>query len=468
MEAVMPRGKPERGSAIHFLFSVSSVSLWRRGWRLGGVAVACLLAAGAAAAPAGPAGPAERVLIVMLDGTRPDALRRARVPVLQGLAAAGTEFLQAETVYPSQTRVAFVTLPTGAFPGSHGIVGGNDIKDPEWRTVAMGDDDPLAAQALVARATFFEDAAAAGLTSLYAAMKGYELVGARGATWTINGKQTLETAAYATRYQPAVAGNAEAAAWQKELLSRQLLDQSLAVIREHRPHLVVINLGSADYAAHAFGPESPYYLRTLEYEDALVGELLEAYRSLGLLEKTAVVVSADHGFSQVNVSRVVAPVSDAGGHRLEALAALGLEHYVTNTGGASMGVYVRDKARVPQAVAALRREPWCEAVYCEDAGAGCDRSLSSLRAWYPGRSPDLMVDLDDDAALNFPNPGQHGSARPADRRIPLLLSGAGVARGRAAGKASLADVAPTVLRLLGVPAVKLRPDGRVLEEALSH
>jgi arylsulfatase A-like enzyme len=33
--------------------------------------------------------------------------------------------------------------------------------------------------------------------------------------------------------------------------------------------------------------------------------------------------------------------------------------------------------------------------------------------------------------------------------------------------ASLADVAPTVLRLLGVPVVKLRPDGRVLEEALS-
>jgi len=442
------------------------VSLWRRGLRRGRVAVACLLAAGTAAAAA--PGPASHVLIVMLDGTRPDALRRARAPVLQGLAAAGTEFLQAETVYPSQTRVAFVTLPTGAFPGSHGIVGGNDIKDAQWRTVAMGDDDPIAAQALVARATFFEDAAAAGLTSLYAAMKGYELVGARGATWTINGKKTLDAAAYATRYQGAVGGGEEAAAWLKELLSRQLLDQALAVIRAHRPNLVVINLGSADYAAHSFGPESPYYLRTLEYQDALVGELLEAYQGLGLGERTAVVISADHGFTQVSTSRVVAPASDAGGHRLEMLAAAGIEHYVTNTGGTSMGVYVRDKIRVKEAVAVLRREPWCESVYCEDAGAGCDRSLSSLRDWYPGRSPDLMVDLDDDAALNFPNPGQHGSARPADRRIPLFFFGAGVARGRVGGKASLADVAPTVLRLLGVPAMNLRPDGRVLEEALSQ
>lgn len=403
----------------------------------------------------------------MLDGTRPDALRRARAPAFERLARAGTEFVQAETVYPTQTRVAFVTLPTGAFPAGHGIVGGNDVKDAQWRTVPMGDDDPVAAQALVARPTFFEAASAAGLTSLSAAMKGYELVGARGATWTINGKHTLDQGAYATRYQPAVGGSAEAAAWRKEWLSRQLLDQALLIVRERRPNLVVINLGAADYAGHAFGPESPYYLRTIEYQDALLGELVGAYGSLGLLDRTTVVISADHGFSQVSTSRVVAPAGEGAGRQLAVLGASGIENYVTNTGGTSMGVYVRDKARVKEAVAALRREPWCESVYCEDAGAGCDRSLSSLRAFFPGRSPDLMVDLDDDAALNYPNPGQHGSARPQDRRIPLVFSGAGVAAGRTAGKASLADVAPTVVRLLGLPATGLRPDGRVLAEALA-
>jgi predicted AlkP superfamily pyrophosphatase or phosphodiesterase len=286
----------------------------------------------------------------------------------------------------------------------------------------MGDDDPIAAQALVARATFFEDAAAAGLTSLYVAMKGYELVGARGATWTINGKKTLDAAAYATRYQPLVAGSAEAAAWLKESLARQLLDQALAVVRDRRPNLVVINLGGADYTAHAFGPESPYYARVIEYQDALLGELLEAYEGLGLLDRTTVVISADHGFSQVATSRVVAPSGYEAGRRLQALDASGIENFVTNTGGTSMGVYVRDKTRVKEAVAVLRREPWLESVYCEDPAAGCDRSLSSLRAFFPGRSPDLMVDLDDDAALNFPTPGQHGSARPPDRRIPLVFS----------------------------------------------
>jgi arylsulfatase A-like enzyme len=79
-----------------------------------------------------------------------------------------------------------------------------------------------------------------------------------------------------------------------------------------------------------------------------------------------------------------------------------------------------------------------------------------------------MVDLDDDATLNFPQPGQHGTHRTNDMRIPLVFSGAGVTRGVVGGKASLVDVAPTVLRLLGLPATVLRPDGHVLEEALAR
>ncbi len=428
----------------------------------------------AAAAPA--ARPADHVFIVMMDGTRPDFLRRARAPVIHGLAAAGTTFLQAETTYPSQTRVAFVSLPTGAYPGSHGIVGGDEIKDASWKNLETGDNDPVAAQALVARPTFFEEATAAGLTSIYAAMKGYELVGAKGATWTINGKQTLDKTAYAARYFPDSGGSVDLALWYKQRLSRDLLDQTLALVREHRPNLVVINLGSPDYVAHTWGPETPQYIHTIEFIDGLVGELKAELGRLGILERSAFVFSADHGFSDVDPTRLIAPAVDAtrpsGGedkrHTLDPLAARGIEHFVTNTGGASMGVYVRDKSRIAEAVALLRREPWVESIYCEPAPARCDLSLTSLHSYFAGRSPDLMVDLDDDAALNFPQPGQHGTHRPSDMQIPLVFSGAGVARGVVGGKACIVDVAPTVLRLLGLPGTVLRPDGHVLEEALAR
>ena len=52
-------------------------------------------------------------------------------------------------------------------------------------------------------------------------------------------------------------------------------------------------------------------------------------------------------------------------------------------------------------------------------------------------------------------------------RIPLILSGAGVRQGVLLGKASLVDVAPTIVKLLGLPGTILRPDGRALLEALS-
>jgi arylsulfatase A-like enzyme len=437
----------------------------------------CALAGSALLAAAAPSPrPADHVFVIMMDGTRPDFLRRARAPVIHGLAAAGTTFLQAETTYPSQTRVAFVSLPTGSYPGSHGIVGGDEIKDASWRDVETGNDDPIAAQVLVARPTFFEEAAAAGLTSIYAAMKGYELVGAKGATWTINGKRTLDEVAQAARYEPDISGSVDLALWYKQKLSRQLLDQTLALVREHKPNLVVLNLGSADYVAHTWGPECPQYMQTLELVDGLVGELKTALGKLGILERTAFVFSADHGFSDVDPTRLIAPAGDATRtpgkedrrHTLDPLAAHGIEHFVTNTGGASMGVYIRDKARVAEAAGLLRREPWVESIYCEPAAAGCDRSLSSLRSYFPGRSPDLMVDLDDDATLNYAQPGQHGTHRPNDMRIPLIFSGAGVARGAVGGKASLVDVAPTVLRLLGLPGTVLRPDGHVLEEALAR
>jgi predicted AlkP superfamily pyrophosphatase or phosphodiesterase len=432
----------------------------------GGIAAALVLGLGWAPAAAGTPRLADHVIVVVLVGCRPDMLRRANAPVLHRLAAAGTTYLRARTVYPSQTRVAFVSLPTGAYPGSHGIVGGNDVKDRDWNTVGMGDEDPIAAQALVARPTVFEAATAAGLTSLYAGMKGYELVGARGATWTINGRKTLDAAAYKARYEPAAQGSADLAAGYKQALSRQLLDQSLAILRDKRPNFAIVNLGSADYAAHSFGPESGRYIQAIEFLDGLVGDLLKALDEMGIRERTAIVVTADHGFTEVDPARLVAPAADTGGHRLELLASRGIDHYVSNTGGASMGVYVRDKRRVADAAAALRAEPWCEAVYCEDVKAACDRSLQSLRAYFPGRSPDLMVDLDDDAALNHAQPGQHGSLRHDDMAIPLILSGAGVASGKVAGDARLVDVAPTVMKLLGLPPGGLRPDGRVLEEAL--
>jgi arylsulfatase A-like enzyme len=410
---------------------------------------------------------ADHVVIVMLDGARADLLKLADMPNLTKLVAAGVTFTQARTIYPSQTRVAFVTLPTGAYGGSHGIIGGDYFKDANWETISLGEEpNPWPAQALIARATFFEEAAAVGLKSIYAAMKGYELVGARGATFTINGNRTLDQAAYATRYDRQVNGSAALALWNKQLLSRQLLDQTLALFREHRPAITIVNLGSADYTAHSFGPQTPQYRESLQFLDGLLGELVKAVDDAGLRERTTFIISSDHGFSHGDGRTMVARGA-LNALELPNLTSLGIENFVTNNGGTALGVYIRDKTRVAEAAAALRREPWTDAIFCEEPAAQCDRTLHELHAYFPGRSPDLAVDLDDDATVNRPRLGSHGSLRSVDMLIPLVLSGAGIAQGVVAGRAELVDVAPTVMRLLGLEMKAMRPDGRVLDEALS-
>ena len=63
--------------------------------------LAALAASALLAAPAPAARPADHVFIVMLDGTRPDFLRRADAPVIHALAAAGTTWPERYTFSPA-------------------------------------------------------------------------------------------------------------------------------------------------------------------------------------------------------------------------------------------------------------------------------------------------------------------------------------------------------------------------------
>jgi len=63
----------------------------------------------------------ERVILVVLDGLRPDAVERLRLHNWNRLAARGASTLQATTVAPSITTAAMASLLTGVAPESHGI-----------------------------------------------------------------------------------------------------------------------------------------------------------------------------------------------------------------------------------------------------------------------------------------------------------------------------------------------------------
>ena len=79
-----------------------------------------LFFAGKAPAAATPAY-ADNVVIIMVDGLRPDALKQAKTPALEGLIKRGSSTMKAQTVTPSLTLPAFASMLTGLPVEQHGV-----------------------------------------------------------------------------------------------------------------------------------------------------------------------------------------------------------------------------------------------------------------------------------------------------------------------------------------------------------
>src|SRR6476646_6282187 len=83
--------------------------------------IAASLALGAARAPQD--GPGRRILIIVVDGLRPDYVTREAMPRLFRLGERGIVFSAHHSVVPTVTRVNGSSLVTGAFPETHGLLG---------------------------------------------------------------------------------------------------------------------------------------------------------------------------------------------------------------------------------------------------------------------------------------------------------------------------------------------------------
>ena len=68
-----------------------------------------------------PAPQASRVLILSIDGLRPDAIYAAPMPNLIALMQNSAYTLNAQTVYPSVTLVSHASMLTGVCPSKHGV-----------------------------------------------------------------------------------------------------------------------------------------------------------------------------------------------------------------------------------------------------------------------------------------------------------------------------------------------------------
>ena len=62
------------------------------------------------------------ILVFVLDGVRPEALKPIDSPTLFRLRQEGVNYLNSHAVFPTVTRVNAASIATGAYPGRHGLV----------------------------------------------------------------------------------------------------------------------------------------------------------------------------------------------------------------------------------------------------------------------------------------------------------------------------------------------------------
>ena len=217
----------------------------------------------AESAPSAALRPAESltrtVVVVSIDGLRPDAITEYGAPTLQRLMREGSYTLSASTIHPSKTLPSHTSMLTGQPPERHGVL---------WNNVATAHTDSVELPNIfsVARAHGYSTAA-------FFSKAKFQPLQLEG---------TLD-------YSQAPGG----------LYGRWSSERTLGDIARYlegaRPNVLFVHLTDPDAAGHRAGWMTPEYGRAVLAADRAVDELIAlANRAYGP-GNFSVIVTADHG-----------------------------------------------------------------------------------------------------------------------------------------------------------------------------
>jgi predicted AlkP superfamily pyrophosphatase or phosphodiesterase len=210
----------------------------------------------------GPAQPrpgalARHVVVISIDGLRPDAIQAAGARNLQRMMEEGAYSLTAQTIMPSRTLPSHTSMLTGVEPDVHGIT---------WN------DEQVDAQGRVRVATVFDMADSAH----------------------------LHTAAFfgKAKFRHLIHGDApdevEAPRGSEVVLAPRITQDVIQYLQFNRPDLLFVHIPDPDIAGHSAGWMTLPYRWAVRRADAAVEQIRRAaVKAYG--NDVVVIVTADHG-----------------------------------------------------------------------------------------------------------------------------------------------------------------------------
>lgn len=437
------------------------------------------------------------VLVVVVDGLRPDAITAEDTPTLFRLRAEGVDLVNSHAVFPTVTRVNAAAIATGTQPGTNGLVGNQMLVAAvdERRAFDTGNyrnlltlDEATGGRVLLAP-TLAERLHARGL-----ALAGVSS-GSTGSAFLLNPKSRAGIGTLVSGYLDPGKVVAYPAAVSETILARvgpapakqpgaarfdAAVNWTQRVLREYvLPELapaVVINwLTEPDHSQHHVGVGSPAAREALRNSDREIGQVLAGLDAAS----TSVLVVSDHGFT-TNTAGV-----DVVGALIEAKlkAAADSPDVILASSGQAVALHVanHDADRIARLARFIQGQDWGGVIFSAGPVEGAF-PFELIHVANRERGPDLLVtfpwtsrrnpfgvsgtDLANVSAGGAAYASDHGGMSPWNVRNTFLAWGAGVKKGITAPvPAGNVDVTPTVLALLGIDG-EPGLDGRVVTEAL--
>lgn len=442
---------------------------------------------------------AKYLVIMTLDAFRPDYLQLAPMPALRALQRAGTTYDRAWVgQLESETPVSHATISTGSLPKHDGVIG-FEWRDPTTKEEVLDGWPPG-----VLAGKLEQDMKAARVASISSIVKGafpQETIVALSSeksyaasamgTWAADYILFHQRGPNGLLTPSALPGHAPDSIFfqhpelQTTLPMKHFTDWdylsgmlALAAIDQYLPKVLMVNFPGADVYGHEYGgPANPGVFRQIAAGiDRNIGRIVDAYKAAGIFDQTVFIVVSDHGM--VPNDRAVA------GSVTKATVRASGGSYQFHTGGTAADIYLHNYWHARAVSAGMLKVPNVAASYYKANQHGqyeylpapgqrlnpaLDAAYRHLLDTFTGATaPDVVVPFrENTVGTNSTSAhGDHGGMNWGAQHIPLIFSGPGVRRGALSNfPARLIDIAPTALRLLGLPGPGM--DGVVLADAVS-
>lgn len=397
---------------------------------------------------------AEHVVIITIDGFRPDFYLDAswNTPHLHQLMQQGTHAKGVNSVFPSMTYPSHTAIVTGVWPAKHGVYY-NGMFEPQGSTGKNYWNDSSIKVPTLWTAAQEKGLTAAALfwpVSADAPVK-YNIPDIGGLGEAVRVKYSRPEGFIASLKQDVFHDTARIE-YGKD---HNVAAIAAHVIKKDQPHLMAIHFFSVDHYQHQQGRQGPLVQAAVADADSSVGIVVAALKEAGIWEKTVLIVTGDHGF--MDVKKQV--------HPNVWLAKAGLITDVKKdewkaqfySVGGSTYLYLKDKndqQTLQQVKALLANLP--------EEEKKMFRLIDRQQLDKAGANPEVAFALSGENGASFGNAMTGEAIRPGkggahgyfpdfrEIRTGLVACGPGIRKGGVINEMNLRDIAPLVVKLLNL------------------